>query len=74
VHGEALGLRDRDAGGRERRCSPVDADLGHAAAEVADVEAGREAGGALGRERVVRTHDVVAERGSARVAAPRLES
>ena len=57
---------------RRRRASAgaasCDPDLGHAAPEVADVEAGGEARGALGRQRVVRARDVVAERGAGCVA------
>jgi hypothetical protein len=65
VHGEALGLGDWDARGRQRGGRPADADLGHPAAEVRDGEAGGEARRAVGRERVVRTRHVVAERRAA---------
>ena len=47
--GEAFGLGDRHAGGGQRGRGVVQADLGHPAPEVAHVEAGGEARGALGR-------------------------
>ena len=68
VGGEAFGVRDRHAGARQRGRGVVEADLGHPAPEVADVEAGGEARGALGGQRVVRTRDVVAERGAGSAA------
>ena len=53
---------------RQRGRRVVEPDLGHPAPEVAHVEAGGEARGALGGQRVVRTRDVVAERGAGGVA------
>ena len=66
--GKPSASRDRHAGARQRGRGVVEPDLGHAAPEVADVEAGGEARGALGGQRVVRTRDVVAERGAGGVA------
>ena len=66
--GKPSASRDRHAGGGQRGRRVAQADLGHPAPEVADVEAGGEARGALGRQRVVRTRDVVAERGPGGVA------
>jgi hypothetical protein len=65
---ERLGLRDRHAGGGQRGARAPHTHLGHPAPEVADIEAGGEARRALGGQDVVRTRDVVAERGARRRA------
>src|SRR5215203_3995450 len=50
VHGEALGLGDRDPGRGDRARGAAHPDLAHAAAEVRDGDPGREARRAVGRE------------------------
>ena len=59
---ESLGAGDRRAGARQGGRGGPDADLGHAPPEVARGQAGREARGPAGGQRVVRAGHVVAER------------